>query len=192
MKRKGQRSLTMVVTFIILLVVAGVVINLFLNTIGGGVKNPKEVRKKDITADCEMQCREITESESTTTRRDAIIEYCQKNFKYDVSDVESDISYGRPLGRNSFCIDKARCFNLNFVNCIVGGREVGAEMCRNVMCKRYKRLGLDQETVEDKIERHMSPGNCRLEKGSQVGDQRIEVKTWWERYFKNINCTRFY
>jgi len=179
----------MVVTFIILLVVAGVVINLFLKTIGGGVDRPAGAVREEIKSKCKLECKRIQNAPSISSKREAIIDYCLKSFNYDIGDVQSDIIYSGPLGVNSFCKDKGRCFNFGFVNCMSGGQEVDAEMCRNIMCKTYSKLGLNKSVVEEKIERQMSPGDCSLRMGSRAGDNTIETKTWWQKYFHNVTCT---
>lgn len=192
MKRKGEKSLSMVVTFIILLVVAGVVIGLVMKTFSEDPLDDKRDRKKEIKADCELACNQIDTDLSNEAMRSAIIDYCRKTFGYEADQVDSDIVYKSPLGRNSFCKDTGHCFNLNSIECEVNGQVIDAKMCRDVMCKKFKSLGLNRSVAEKKIESSINAGDCNLVKGKQVGDKAIEIETWWQEYFQDANCSQYY
>lgn len=192
MKRKGEKSLSTVVTFIILLVVAGVVISLVLNTLRTEDIDSRKDKKRVIETQCTTACNRISPDLSTEATRDSVIDYCRKTFSYETGQVESDVVYQSPLGINSFCKDAAHCFNFKSFECEVNEQVIDAEMCHNVMCKRFKSLGLNQSIAEEKIEINMDAGDCNLVKGSRAGGTTIELETWWQKYFQDANCSRYY
>lgn len=194
MKRKGQRSLTMVVTFIILLVVSGVVINLFLETIQKPSK-PKGAVEAEIQNRCGSSCSKIKSAGTVAAKRDAIVSYCTMTFPYQIGDVESDLIY-EGMGYLSFCKNKARCFNFPSIPCTLNGDRIGPEMCRNIMCKRYGKR-LPQNRTEEEIEFRMKKGACDLTCSKDDpcpanGDDVVRLPTWWQEYFDDVDCSDFF
>ena len=187
--RKGDMSLEFIVSLIILTIVALTVIGIF-TTVMQPPKFQCEAGEQKIVAKCQSKCNAVKMAQSQESRREAIFEYCSNYFNNvcpgDV-DLVSNI-YVRGSGFNSFCRDKAFCFNFPQADCNVGGETLGARKCLEVMCKTLTSKGLSTSKAEERLKGVMDPGKCTLKRSA---NQEILVKTWWQSYFQNPDCENF-
>lgn len=186
--RKGQKELQLIISLIILLVVAVVIISLFLQVFGERPMVGKQAKKKsEIIRTCSSLCQNIKSSNDIDDKRSAIFNYCRKNFKFNPSSGTGTLIKGvyvKGNGENSFCVDKARCFSFDQGKCEAGDLDIGPEICKEVLCKELKTLSKSER--KSSIKEIMDKGSCDLTRDTE---KEIYVKTWWEKYFKNVDCT---
>ncbi|MCD6216112.1 MAG: hypothetical protein J7J92_03510 [Candidatus Aenigmarchaeota archaeon] len=175
MKRKGQKSLEMIIGLLILLVVAGVVINIFLNQMKPeNLPQPeKELNIRNFKANCKSLCNKV---EST--------EYCRAYFEkgdWDGDGVKNElVKVGETVTWDA-CEDRVYCFLV--VPCEDRFGPNSIEGCKDMLCQAYieKYRGLpnylDEATAAVKDD--IKEGRCNL-------DAHVEDKdNWYKRYFED-------
>jgi len=175
MKRKGQKSLEMIIGLLILLVVAGVVINIFLNQMKPeNLPQPeKELNIRNFKANCKSLCNKV---EST--------EYCRAYFEkgdWDGDGVKNElVKVGETVTWDA-CEDRVYCFLV--VPCEDRFGPNSIEGCKDMLCQAYieKYRGLpnylDEATAA--VKKDIKEGKCNL--GAHVEDK----DNWYKRYFED-------
>lgn len=190
--RKGDKELSVIITFIILLVVAVVVISMFLKIV-----KPIEVEGVEylkIKNECNKLCSKVKNAHSYAFLGTAW-EYCTRTFHLLQGDYIEIIGQG--TGKFAFCRDAMHCFNIVEEPCRVSGEIITPEKCLEYMCKKALEIYEGNVTLaSQRVQEDMNPGTCDLRQGAVItveGGKRKTIleKTWYELYFKNVNCSKF-
>ncbi|MFB6180836.1 MAG: hypothetical protein ABEJ93_03075 [Candidatus Nanohalobium sp.] len=186
MKRKGQKSLEMIIGLVILLVVAGVVISTFLNQFqdNPGSQYQNTLKQEEITRKCQSLCSDYKQS-SGINGQAAAVEYCTKTFNYD-ADGDGSLSEKAGTVYNTYCEDGVKCFNLH--ECNVGREKLDAERCVEIMKNYYtsSKIGKTMNEANQSIANWYQPngqgdhtiGTCNLDE--------VNYKTWYSENIKPL------
>lgn len=176
MKFKAQKSLEMIIGLIILLVVAGVVINIFLSQfeegkITGITGNLQcENQKNKFKSQCEALCSEYKVSKNTV---DAV-KYCEKNTALDWNcdgDEPDTVAATSEDLKLQMCEDKIYCFNV--YTCKGSGWKLGYEDCKEKMCRVYTNT-YSEHIAGQKIKEVIKAGTCTLPDN--------DIENWHRRF----------
>jgi len=159
---KGQKSLEMIVGMIILLVVAAVVINMFLNNVKPpDIPDPKKMKLEQISSTCEQWCEAYSSGDLA-----AGISYCSEQFSLV---GEGEIAERRE-GIRSYCEDSFYCFLVHDCQ-LANGQTLNAGRCKELLCQKFKASYLEKKDASeeaaidyasDKITRLIKKGSCDL------------------------------
>lgn len=185
----------------ILVIMAGVAIYLFFPTLlfFRAYSEPPQIIGEDKTElddalkQCVTMCNNIR---SAPENREMIWDYCSKYFFLPKSEKISSDLIIKGEGYLSFCRNRAHCFNIVEQPCVVNGEVITPELCLSVMCMHLQDEGFSDEEASREIEKTMQSGWCFLGKGAEVkvGEEIKAIKelTWWEKNFKQPNCSKVY
>jgi len=180
---KGQKSLEMIIGLIILLVVAAVVINLFLNYVSPSKvpKTPDQLLEtRNAKGDCENLC---TKYKETGSIYDAV-EYCTKRFPAVDWNRNKRIDSWSPHGIWDVCEDAVYCFHL--VDCEGPNWKLDMDECRRILCQVYlEKYDNDYSLATEEVLDKVSPGTCDL--------PNVTSDNWWlSKFALNVNTSLLY
>ena len=180
---KAIMSMEMIIGLLILLVVAGVVINMFLQYFNpGNLPSADEVQRylEKAKTECNTQCAEYKTSGYDPKMA---IGYCTKNFELDL-DGDGTQTGAVKHGLWEVCEDAVYCFHIQPCKWETG--ELDIEKCRQLLCtayrEKYEDLDADDpvESSNEQILDDIEPGTCSLPE--EVTDN------WFEAYFGEEPC----
>lgn len=177
---KSQMSLEMIIGLLILLVVAAVVINLFLNnTRGIGAQQYKQaLQYRNFKAQCESLCSDYLSSGNVA----AAAKFCytklsgdtdlNRNGKVDAFQADTKILY--------ICEDDIYCFHV--YSCTSDTGKIDWADCRQILCNAYYDVYQDYGKANDKVKAIFANGIgiCSLPSGEP---------NWFNLYFGTNPCT---
>lgn len=187
---KGQFSLHLIFSMIILTIVAIVVIGMFVTV----MKPPEtgcQTDKARIISNCKSKCNDVQLAKTSDAKKEAAFEYCSTHFK-DVCSGSGELVSGvyvRGSGYLSFCKSRAYCFNYPQAECVMNGETLGPEKCRDIMCDVLKEKEMNPYNAKKNIEELMKAGMCNLKSSAH---EEIVTETWWEKYFQDVDCSSIY
>ncbi|OYT57880.1 MAG: hypothetical protein B6U68_01205 [Candidatus Aenigmarchaeota archaeon ex4484_14] len=162
---KGQKSLEMIVGMIILLVVAGVIINMFMKTMGNAPTglDPKQQELNKIISNCNQWCGGASSGDLGSK-----IDYCSHQFSLV---GEGEVAERRE-GIKPYCEDSIYCFLVHDCK-LANGQKLTAKRCKQILCQKFKSDYLAGDSNEvaardyasDKITRLIKKGSCDLGEG---------------------------
>ena len=169
MRFRGATALEMIVVMIILLVVAGVIISLFLNTFSNvNLPTPPAVQqfRDKVQRECNALCSNFKSG------RDALagVEYCKQAFKFDFN---QDKDLKDPFQTKTLvfaCEESFYCSHEHKCE-IEGGEVLSLKKCREIMCsaleEKYTTLGSADpaKDAENEIQGIIKRGACELPAG---------------------------
>jgi type II secretory pathway pseudopilin PulG len=178
---KSQMSLEMIIGLLILLVVAAVVINLFLNnTKGIGAQQYKQaLQYRNFKAQCESLCNDYLSSGNVA----AAAKFCytkltgdtdlNRNGKVDAFQADTKILY--------ICEDAVYCFHVLSCNSDTG--KIDWPDCRQILCNAYYDIYQDYGKANEKVRAIFANGIgiCTLPSGEP---------NWFNLYFGSNPCTQ--
>lgn len=146
---KGQKSLQMIIGLMILLVVAGVVINIFLNYV-----KPEKFQPKTGTSEFIQKCDSLCKSYKTTGKSSDAVKYCTKyasniDWNGNKKAPESDTNPVELQGQWKACEDRIYCF------LVTDCEGLGIQDCRDTMCYEFKQTWnetIANQTLKDRIQ----------------------------------------
>ena len=159
---KGQKSLEMIVGMIILLVVAGVVINMFMKTMGGAPTglDPKQAELNRISSSCNQWCGGYSSGDLA-----AGVDYCSHKFTLV---GEGEVAERRE-GIKPYCEDSIYCFLIHDCK-LASGQKLTASRCKQLLCQKFRAdylAGKPNEAAatsyaSDKVTQLIKKGTCDL------------------------------
>lgn len=173
-KSRGQASLEMVVGLIILLVVAGVVIGLVMQTMSKS--NLEAVSQGDAAKKFIEGCSVSCDTKNT-------MEYCTAKFsgeQWNKNDIKGELVN---MNEWDFCEDGAYCFLVTDCDEFGGNRDI--EYCRKFLCQTYINKYGNAAAASTKLKEIFSvsqnlAGCCRKEKdGSTTCYSQLSAQDKW-------------
>jgi len=155
-RKKGDKSLEMIIGLMILLVVAAVVIKLFLNYV-----NPEKVPStpdqelavRSFVSDCEALCIKAQNGKS--------LEYCTTYFEgndWNNNGIPNEIVSVGAKVMWDVCEDRVYCFHV--YDCSWATGKIGMEECRNLLCEAGREKYGDDESASDYVMGLIQEGSC--------------------------------
>jgi len=189
--RKGQKSLEVIVGFVILLVVAAVIISIFLNVTGGGggdVGNTDSILSENqIRRTCNKICNEW-KGKSESQALDEKVKFCTRRFTFD-ADNDGTVTETAGAGVDTYCEDGVRCFHK--VECSKDFVTLDAQECQQALCQYYtEEQGLSPGEANSRLadlfeadvaEEDRGAGTCDIENVEDASGNPID--TWWDNYY---------
>jgi hypothetical protein len=150
---KAMAAMEMIVIMVILLVVAGVVINMFMSTVNTNVlptMDPVQERKQAIVRECQPLCSDYKSGNMASG-----VGYCSKKFVADLTgngNKKSSFNPGAALGIIA-CEDAIYC-PLIYTCELSGGGTLGLTECKQLLCDSikttYMSIGVSDEEASTK------------------------------------------
>jgi hypothetical protein len=173
---KGQKSLAMIFSMILMTIVLLMVVNLLDNTAGQVNESPVlDTRLEEVRSSCSQRCGGIQRNEGENALKKAL-QYCVKRIDVGRRRLGS--------GFNSFCGDGARCFNLD--SCSYRGRTLDAAGCRELLCENFDEGRVASYFEQDRAEGDFGVGKCELTGFKDSAG--YNVSTWYSTYFQGDIC----
>lgn len=178
---KAQMSLEMVIGLLILLVVAAVVINLFLNnTKNIGIQQYKQsLQYRNFVANCQSLCADYQSSGTLA----AAAKFCFTKLTGDTDlnrngKVDAFLSDTKLL---NVCEDGLYCFHVSTCQ-NDQGNQIDWPDCRQILCNAYYQVYQDYSLANTKVKSIFANGIglCTLPQGEA---------NWYQCYFGNNPCT---
>jgi len=118
-------------------------------------------------------------------------DYClqyvpSREYSLLVNDQTDSLNF---QGEKISCRNVRGCFNLPDQECTFKGEIIGPRLCRDALCKYFKRLNLTIEESEERIRVMMTPIGCNM---TRKGHPELQEETWWEKYYRNPDCSEIY
>jgi len=177
---KGQMSLEMIIGLLILLVVAAVVINLFLNnTRGIGVQQYKQaLQYRNFKAQCESLCSDYLGSGNLA----AAAKFCYTKLTGD-SDLNRNgkvDAFAADTKLLNICEDAIYCFHV--YSCNSDNGKIDWSDCRQILCNAYNEVYQNYNDANNKVKAIFANGigSCTIPSGEA---------NWYNLYFGNNPCT---
>jgi len=189
--KKGQMSLEMIVGLIILLVVAAVVINIFLQK----VREPPEVVVKNelelesYRQKCQLSCQQYVDAGKAGS---AALEYCSKYFEIDIN---HNGVFGEAQELNGFglCEDRVYCFNMYECELkSVGESRLTPQKCRDIMCEEYTEKQGSNNTAAEYIASKIKFGSCSYDDSAisftNSTGSIVTLGGWHKDIYASVHC----
>jgi hypothetical protein len=178
---KSQMSLEMIIGLLILLVVAAVVINLFLNSTKnlGTQQYQSALQYRNFKATCESLCNDFQSSQDIA----AAAKFCytkltgdhdlNRNGKVDAFVADTKVLY--------ICEDAIYCFHA--YDCHSETSSIDWPDCRQILCNAYYDVYQDYGKANDKVKAIFANGigSCTLP---------ANEPNWFNLYFGTNPCTQ--
>lgn len=173
---KGQKTLAMIVSMVLIMIVITMVVQILQGTATGFKNSPvMDTEMKEARSMCSRRCAGIHAAEGEEARKKAV-KYCAERIPIARERLGS--------GFNTFCGDGARCFNLE--SCSYRGTSLNASKCNQLLCDYFSDEKVNRYFEQGRAEGDFGLGTCEL---TGIEDSAgYNVSNWYTSYFQGGAC----
>lgn len=181
---KGDKSLDMVMSLVILLIVAAVVIGLvWMYLVNPPIPDPSEdcmLIKTQFKNDCKRLCAEFQSTGNSINAK----QFCEKSMQLDLDCdkyiTKADAEAGYAL---EVCESNVYCFMIE--ECKWANGELGWKECQTTVCDEYAKIHADPDSVNAAVLESIytsEDSKCRLPEDEQLN--------WFMRFYGETPCSQ--